>query len=227
VPFAARVQSARSAMGANCSNSCASCSSTCSCRGYTTNAEDVVASRPEGVKSVALPKDVCAEAAAGMRNEAPRNPTLLTGSRVASNDVRGEAAVTVSAASVKKSKVSGFRPRLFKVHRRPEGVTMSEEVPIARSSLTGCDSFILDAGSAVYLWSGPNASSLKRAVANEVAKGIEKEHAGQATLSIPRGPDDKFWQMLDNPRTTDTTPPPRSVASEDRIAEDEEDYASI
>mmetsp|Transcript_35493 Transcript_35493/g.89430 ORF Transcript_35493/g.89430 Transcript_35493/m.89430 type:complete len:164 (-) Transcript_35493:288-779(-) len=163
-----------------------------------------------------------------MGGGASKHPTLLTGSEVDTKGAHGKAVLTVCAASVAMSKEGKCKPRLLKVHRRPEGVTLSEEVPVTRSSLTAGDSFVLDAGEVVYLWSGPNASTLKRAVANEIATGIERERDGRAALSIPHGPSDRFWCILDGQESLDTMPPPSPVASEGQEDDDDEDdYAWI
>jgi len=156
-----------------------------------------------------------------------QNPPQLACSRVVgAKGACGEAVLTVCAASADLSKCGGGF-RLLKVHRRPEGITMSEEVPIARSSLTGGDSFILDAGTVVCLWSGPNASSLKRTVANEVAKGITNQYDGQATLSIPHGPNHCFWRILDGHETLEAILGPDFAALVDGQIDDEDDIVWI
>jgi len=86
-----------------------------------------------------------------------------------------------------------YEPRLCRCRRTKNGMRISQ-VTLARESLNHGDSFILDAGTTIYIWDGDECAPMEKFKANEAAEKLEgtREGKAKATHDI----DDAFWAHL-------------------------------
>lgn len=91
------------------------------------------------------------------------------------------------------------RPRLL--HLKGARTVRAKEVPLAAASLCVDDAFLLDAGTTLYLYHGPEASRRERGKALELALRIrDGERGGKAALVLVEEADEAeaagFWKLL-------------------------------
>jgi len=107
---------------------------------------------------------------------------------------------------------SGFRhveaterqPTLLQLKGTRDNMRM-REVPLSRSSMNSGDVFILDADSAIYLWTGATANAHERAKAADVAKGMAADRGGGVRVVAVAGDDEPdeahpFWKLMPGER---------------------------
>ena len=68
------------------------------------------------------------------------------------------------------------------------------EVVCQRESLNHGDAFILDAGTAIYVWKGDSCSPFEAQMANMAAEALEATRNGKSTTTADT--DDAFWEAL-------------------------------
>jgi len=132
---------------------------------------------------------------------------LLDGKAVQNREVQGKESsefrsLFKKVAYLKGGVESGFnvaapetyKARLLHVRRLKDKTIKAKEVTMSRSSLNLGDSFILDAGTIIYVWSGPKASGFEKHAAGMMAEDFEgkRQREARTTHKI----DDKFWEML-------------------------------
>lgn len=87
-----------------------------------------------------------------------------------------------------------YIPKLLHIRKtRKEGVRLTE-VTLSKNSLNQGDSFILDAGTVLYVWCGESANPFEKNKANFEAERLEQARDGHAKVTLDL--DDKFWELL-------------------------------
>jgi len=93
-------------------------------------------------------------------------------------------------------KAEAYKPRLLQIKGKKR-VRVSE-VPLSCSSLNSGDCFILDGGSAIFIWIGKEAGVFEKSKATQVAESIESQRHGKARTETLNESDDepRFWEAL-------------------------------
>lgn len=87
-----------------------------------------------------------------------------------------------------------YIPKLLHIRKtRAEGVRVTE-VTLSKNTLNQGDCFILDAGTAIYVWCGESSSPFEKNKASFHAERLEEERDGHAKVTLDI--DDKFWELL-------------------------------
>jgi len=102
-----------------------------------------------------------------------------------------------------------FVARLYQVRKTKLGI-VEQEVTLAKEAMNEGDCFVLDAGSLIYVYYGPEASPFEKYEANLMAERIEGKRLGHA--KAVRELDDHFWELLGG-----RGPIPPASAGSDRI----------
>jgi gelsolin len=90
-----------------------------------------------------------------------------------------------------------YKPRLLHIKGTKKSIA-AVEVPLTGASLNEGDAFILDNGLQVYQWSGKSAGIFEKNKAATLARAIDEERAGKATVHVfAQGADGDFpWALL-------------------------------
>jgi gelsolin len=90
-----------------------------------------------------------------------------------------------------------YKPRLLHIKGTKKAV-VAVEVPLSGASLNEGDAFILDNGLQIYQWSGKSAGIFEKNKAATLARAIDDERAGKATVHVfAQGADGDFpWALL-------------------------------
>ena len=93
-------------------------------------------------------------------------------------------------------KPESWRPRLLQVKGRR--LLRVREVPLTRDSLNSGDVFLLDAGLSIFQWSGSEASAKEKGRGAQLARALQEERRGRATVAVEeQGKEsDGFWKAL-------------------------------
>jgi len=97
------------------------------------------------------------------------------------------------ASGFRNVKPEEYVPRLFQIRQSAKAVRATE-VKVAATSLNKGDTFILDAGTKIYLWVGPESSAFEKSKGGALAQNMVGGRLGKAKL-IP-DPDEYFWKVL-------------------------------
>jgi len=97
------------------------------------------------------------------------------------------------ASGFRNVKPEEYTPRLFQIRQSAKAVRATE-VAVAATSLNKGDTFILDAGTKIYLWVGPESNAFEKSKGGALAQNMVGGRQGKAKL-IP-DPDEEFWKVL-------------------------------
>jgi len=76
-----------------------------------------------------------------------------------------------------------YKSRLLHIKGTKKAIT-AVEVPLAGASFNEGDAFILDCGLKIYQWSGKSAGILEKNKAASLARALDEERAGKATVEV-------------------------------------------
>jgi gelsolin len=108
--------------------------------------------------------------------------------------------------------VSQLPVRMYHVVKSSKDKTpRSALVPATCQSLNSGDAFVLDAGSTVYTWYGPECSAFEKHKAIEMASSMVDSRNGQAIMEEDVGEDNEaFWELLGGKTNIATSSPAMS-----------------
>lgn len=92
----------------------------------------------------------------------------------------------------RSNKIEEFIPNLLRL-TRSKNVTRAIQVPCEVASMSQQDTFVLDAGVAVYIWSGHSSNPFEKSKAAFVRQSIVDSRYGKANK---KEVDDEFWAIL-------------------------------
>jgi len=97
------------------------------------------------------------------------------------------------ASGFRQVKPEEYKPRLMQVRQSAKSIR-AFEVPVTVKSLNKGDTFILDAGTKIFLYIGEHSSAFEKSKGGALAANIVSSRLGKAKLISEV--DDEFWKIL-------------------------------